>query len=136
MILIIIWLCSITVSQHVCGKVITVNNNTGSNNLDCCKDGLCPCSSFHQAFLHMENNTIIYITSQAVSLHNSTYSKSLYNVTITSYNGATVMCNNSGVVFCLYCNNITIEKITWDQCGNPANYELAGIFFIFPTTFL
>jgi len=53
----------------------------------------------------------------------------LSNITITSSDGAVVMCNNTGTVFCDMCSNVTIESITWDKCGNPMNPCRAGIEF-------
>ena len=31
-------------------------------------------------------------------------------------NGATIMCNNSGGVYCESCSDAIIEGITWDEC--------------------
>ena len=51
----------------------------------------------------------------------------LTNITITGSN-VTIMCNNSGSVYCESCDNVTIEGITWDSCGDP-NGTLAGMTF-------
>ena len=117
-----VWLCLIT---HVaCDVLITVNNN-GSDNDKCCVNGTCPCSSLSSA-LHVSNNTVINITSESVTLHDivGMGSGNLSNITITG-NGATIMCNNTGGVYCESCSNITIVGITWYQCGrNDSRYPL------------
>ena len=54
-------------------------------------------------------------------------SGNLSNVTITG-NGATIMCNNTGGVYCELCSNITIMGITWYQCGhNDSNLPIIQI---------
>ena len=56
-----------------------------------------------------------------------TGSVSLNNLTITSIKNATVMCNNTGMVFCNLCDDITIIAITWDKCGNIDFPRTGGI---------
>ena len=111
-----VWLCLIT---HVaCDVVITVNNN-GSDNGTCCVNGTCPCSSLSSALHNMSDNTVINITSESVTLHDivGMGSGNLNNIIITG-NGATIMCNNTGGVYCESCSDITIMGITWYQCGH------------------
>ena len=110
-----VWLCLIT---HVaCDVLITVNNN-GSDNDKCCVYGTCPCSSLSSALRHVSDNTVINITSESVTLHDivAMGSGNLNNITITG-NGATIICNNIGGVYCELCSDITIMGITWYQCG-------------------
>ena len=52
----------------------------------------------------------------------------LNNITITG-NGATIMCNNSGGVYCESCDHVVIEGITWDKCGDPNGENTAGVTF-------
>ena len=114
--IVIVWLCLIT---HVaCDVLITVNNN-GSDNDKCCVNGTCPCSSLSSALHNVSDNTVINITSESVTLHDIVEmgSGDLSNITITG-NGATIMCNNTGGVYCESCSNITIMGITWYQCGH------------------
>ena len=33
-------------------------------------------------------------------------------------------CNNNGIFVCLYCSNVVIQGITWDQCGDPSHPSL------------
>ena len=110
-----VWLCLIT---HVaCDVVITINNN-GSNNESCCVNGTCPCSFLSYGLHNVSNNTVINITSESVTLHDivGMGSGNLSKITITG-NGATIMCNNTGGVYCESCSDITIMGITWYQCG-------------------
>ena len=126
----------IMISQQVHGKVITVNNN-GTSSLLCCKHGLCMCSSLYMALTVTDNNTVINITSPAVSLNtdavigigNFKLNDGMYNITITSSGGTTVMCNNTGTVLCAMCSNVTVQAITWNQCGSIDYPNLGGITF-------
>ena len=110
------WICLFTLCQS---KVIEVGNEGKVGN-DCCIEGTCLCGSLFEALFHVENNTVINITS-TVPLHNSTHIgrlETLNNITITG-NNITVECNNMGNVTCMNCSNILIQGITWDQCGDP-----------------
>ena len=120
-----VWMCLIT---HVaCDVVITVNNS-GSDNDICCVNGTCPCSSLSSALHNVSDNTVINITSESVTLHDivGMGSGNLNNITITG-NGATIMCNNTGGVYCESCSDITIMGITWYQCGHNDTTALAFI---------
>ena len=111
-----VWLCLIT---HVaCDVVITVNNN-GSDNDNCCVNGTCPCSSLSSALHDVSDNTVINITSESVTLRDivGMGSGNLNSIIITG-NGATIMCNNTGGVYCKSCSDITIMGITWYQCSH------------------
>ena len=41
------------------------------------------------------------------------------------------MCNNiySGSVYCESCDDVMIEGITWDRCGDPNGTNIAGVTF-------
>ena len=123
------WITLIT-SQHVYSKVITINTTDGSDNTTCCVDGECVCTSLSTALLYMTSNTVINITSESVTLEDNIKmgSGDLNNITITG-NGATIMCNNSGGVYCESCDNVVIEGITWDRCGDPNGTNIAGVTF-------
>ena len=125
-----VWLCLIT---HVaCDVLITVNNN-GSDNDKCCVNGTCPCSSLSSALHNVSDNTEINITSESVTLHDivGMGSGNLSHITITG-NGATIMCNNTGGVYCESCSNITIMGITWYQCSR--NDPFRALAFINPSS--
>ena len=81
-------------------KVILISNE--GNNSDCCLSGWCLCNSFIDALKHLEDNTTVNITSQLVTLDSNVTmgsgTSSLNNITILG-NGATVICNNKGIVW-------------------------------------
>ena len=106
-----IFLCMLCQSKYI--EV----NNEGNNNSSCCIEGICLCGSLYEALLHIENNTVINITS-SIPLLNITNVELLNNITIIG-NTITVECNNTGVFTCWHCSNVVIQGITWDQCGNP-----------------
>ena len=120
----------ILTSQCVHSKVIIVNSNNGNDSTECCINGTCTCSSLSTALLNITNNTIINITSESVALNNTTTmgSGKLTNITITGSN-VTIMCNNSGSVYCESCGDVMIEGITWDRCGDPNGTNIAGVTF-------
>ena len=127
MISVMIWcLCF---SQHVHSKAITVNNN-GNDSTTCCANGTCLCNSLWNALNYIENNTIVTITSESVLLEDTGYVEVDYlnNVTLTG-NDVVVRCNNKGGMYWKSGNNICIEGITWDQCGNPKNTPTPAIQF-------
>ena len=111
------WICLFALCES---KYIEVNNE-GNVNSSCCIEGMCLCGSLFEAFRHIENNTMINITS-SVSLNDVTHIglEALNNITITG-NKVTVECNNTGVFSCRYCSNVVIQGITWDQCGDPTH---------------
>ena len=111
------WICFLALCQS---KVIEVNDER-NDSIVCCIEGACPCGSLFKALLHVENNSVINITS-SVPLRNLTRIGlvSLNNITIIG-NRVTVSCNNSGIFTCLYCSNVVIQGITWDQCGDPSH---------------
>ena len=117
-------------SQYVQSKVITVNNINGIDSTECCVHGVCSCSSLSTALLNIDNDTIINITSPVVALNNTTTlgSGRLNNVTITGSN-VTIMCNYSGSVYCESCDDVMIQRITWDRCGDPKGKNVAGVTF-------
>ena len=125
--------CLIILANHcqfVHSKVIIVNSDNGNDNTECCINGECACSSLSIALLNIDNNTIINITSESVALNNTTTmgSGKLANITITGSN-VTIMCNNSGSVYCESCDDVMIEGITWDRCGDPYGTNIAGVTF-------
>ena len=119
-------------SQCVHSKVININSINDTNSSECCAcvHGTCVCSSLYTALINITNNTIINITSKSVALNDSTKmgSGNLTNITITGSN-VTIMCNNSGSVYCESCDNVKIEGITWDSCGNLNGPNIAGVTF-------
>ena len=121
-----VWL---VVSEMIYAKIVTIHNN-GENATECCAVGMCFCNSIHSALSLIESNTVINISSEIVMLLVKTImgSGNLHNITISG-NGATIMCNNSGGVYCESCSDVIIEGITWDQCGDPNQPTIPGISF-------
>ena len=120
----------ILTSQCVHSKVINVNSDDGNDSTECCVHGTCICSSLYTALQNIASNTIINITSKSVTLHNATTmgSGKLTNIAITG-NNITIMCNDSGNVYCESCDHVSIEGITWDRCGDPNGTNIAGVTF-------
>ena len=110
-------------------KVILISNE-GNSSSDCCLSGLCLCNSFVDALNHLEDNTIVNITSKLTTLDSNVTmgSGSLNNITILGNNVATVMCNNKGSVICRSCSNIILEGIVWDRCADSEFTQ--GISFV------
>ena len=117
-------------SQCVHSKIIIVNSNNGNDITECCVHGECACSSLSTALLNIDNDTIINITSHVIALNSTVMMGSgrLTNITITGSN-VTIMCNYSGSVYCELCDDIIIEGITWDRCGDPTGTNIAGVTF-------
>ena len=119
-----VWLCLIT---GVANWTITVNTTMHDDGM-CCGNNETQCTygSLSTALRCLKNDTVITIVSNMNVLDNITTMGSglLNNITIIG-NGATVMCNNTGGIFCNSCSNIIIKQIIWDQCGftNDSNYE-------------
>ena len=120
----------ILTSQCVHSKVIIINSDNGNDSTECCVNGECTCSSLSIALLNIDNNTIINVTSESVALNYTTTmgSGKLTNITITGSN-VTIMCNNSGSIYCESCDDVIIEGITWDRCGDPYGTNIAGVTF-------
>ena len=123
MILIVtVWIILIATTYHVESDIIVNNNGT----TDCCVDGKkCPCSSLFFALQNITDSTIVNITSESVELHSNTTVPSTSNITITS-NKTIIKCNNTGSVSFVNTTNVTINGITWDQCGNPNDSHVDG----------
>ena len=127
-----VFICLIILTgQCVHSTVININSDNGTNSTECCVHGTCVCSSLYTALVNIASNTMINnITSKSVALNNTTTmgSGNLTNITITGSN-VTIMCNNSGSVYCESCDNVKIEWITWDSCGDLDGTNIAGVTF-------
>ena len=114
-----VWLCLI--AHVVYGTTtITVNNNgSDEHKIECCRSNKCLCSSLSYALKHMQNHAVINITSKIVTLHGTVVMGrgNLTDIKIIG-NGSTIMCNNTGGVYCESCSDIVIMGITWYQCGH------------------
>ena len=130
-------ICLITLtSQLVHSKVITINITSGNSSPQCCTEERCMCASLTVALQYINSSTTINITSSSVMLEESVKlgsghtsgSGNITDITITGSN-VTIMCNNSGSVYCESCSNVKIEGITWDRCGNASGTNIAGVTF-------
>ena len=122
-------------SQLVHGKVITINNASSNTSRDCCTEEGCLCGSLATALKFINNNTVINITSPTITLNESIRLQRPYgqppitNIAITGNNVTIIMCNNiNGSLYCESCDDVLIEGITWDKCGNVF-YETGGVYF-------
>ena len=126
----------ILTSQLVHSKVITINITSSNSSQECCTEEGCMCTSLSTALQYIDSNTIVNITSSSVMLEesvelgsgNSSKSGNLTNIKIIGSN-VTIMCNNSGSVYCELCDDVMIEGITWDRCGDPNGTDTAGVTF-------
>ena len=114
---IIVWILLLILNHIVPQVVITVSND-GDISIECCVNGTCLCGSLYYALQNLTSNSIINITLESVTLYTTTPilgSGNLHNITITG-NGTTIMCNNSGGVYCESCSDVIIGEVTWDEC--------------------
>ena len=102
----------------VYGKTIDVNPATGNDSKECLGQQM-PCSSLDYALTNLQNGDCINITSDTISLPRMVNLSDRDAITIRGQGNTIVMCNNTGGVSCNNCNNVVIEGITWDQCGDP-----------------
>ena len=107
----------------VAGRVEHEREITVDDSVDdpqhCLLNNALKCSSFHYVLTHLQSGDNVNITSAMVSLLTVVKISNINNFTIRGQGNTTVMCNNTGGVSCNNCNNVVIEGITWDQCGDP-----------------
>ena len=123
-------------SQHVQGKVITVNSNGGRESTKCCVEGKCVCSSLTLALQNMDDNTIVNITSETFTLKGDIVigSGNINNITIASHM-TNITCNDT-TLYCASCDDVTISRITWSNCNfalsnsTVVNCTLGGVDFM------
>ena len=100
-----------------------VGNNSASNMSTnrklCCMHGKCSCSDFINALVSLTSNTVINITAD-VTLSSVIPIVGVANITITGYNNPTIRCYYSGGLHFISCNNLAIEGITWEGCGDKS----------------
>ena len=101
----------------------------------CCTTTLCLCKSiFYAAFLITNDNTVIVIASSVdmVSIDPvfshiciTSMCENFTNLSLIGYNNATINCGHlpCKTIHFTYCNNVTIENITWINCGFDIPYD-------------
>ncbi|XP_065915214.1 uncharacterized protein [Dysidea avara] len=111
-------------------KVITVNND-GNISTECCQHAKCPCGSLYSALRHLENDSILIIASESVTLDNNAEMGSgyLHSIVIAS-NGASILCNNKGGVYCKSCSDVQVQEITWDRCNITLTFRASSISIV------
>ena len=96
----------------------------------CCTTTLCLCHSVQYAINHTQNNTVIVmdnfvdiVSMGTALLYTQTTStfENFTNLSLIGYNNATIDCNFLRSLHFKNCNNITIENITWINCGSDIN---------------
>lgn len=109
-------------------NVIYVNAN-GNNTTACCVEGNCSCSSLAKALQNIrKDNTVIIISSSRIVLFASANISGRTSIGIMGNNNTVVDCNDTGVgVFLLYCKDIYISGITWNQCGESKSLSAISI---------
>ena len=99
----------------------------------CCATTLCLCASIQDTIHHTQNNTVIVMGSSVdliVSMglpllytQTTTTFEDFTNLSLIGYNNATVDCNFLSSLQFKNCNNVTIENITWINCGSNINHR-------------
>ena len=93
----------------------------------CCTPILCLCDSIQGALQHTHNNTVIVmagsvdLTASIPPLLNAQTTitfQNFTNLSLIGHNDASVDCYLLRSIHFKYCNNITIENITWINCGS------------------
>ena len=96
-------------------NVITVKEGGKNHWLSCSCSRSYACHSFLEVLQNLTNDTLINITTDVV-LSGLKQVKNLHGIAIVG-NNATINCNNSGGLAFQLCNNITIENLNWENCG-------------------
>ena len=101
---------------------------SSGEDLMCCIDGNCSCSSLDLALAHLANNVVINITTN-MTLSSLIEVSNLKNIWIIGHNNPTVNCKSVGGMHFINCHNCSIQDIIWDECGNTdiVNHTEPGI---------
>ena len=133
--LILLLMCVILLPKlHKASDNITnngINDTRSQDMLGCCVSESCACHSFVDMPVNITStnvtNILVYMTSDMV-LSSVTHLTHLKNISIIGYNNPTVQCGYSGGLHFVSCHNVTIEGITWNQCGTDANVSMVGLY--------
>ena len=104
----------------------TINVHLNGSDIEDCLTIKVPCASLDYALSHLQSGDYVNITSAMVSLLSVVKINNVNNITMRGQGNTIVMCNNTGGVSCTNCNDVVIEGITWDQCGDP---DLQGLAY-------
>ena len=87
----------------------------------------CLCSSFQSALNHVENNSVVYILTNSVTLQSKVVVDCLHNISIVGADSSTVECDNTGCLQFESCSNLSIENVVWNNCSCRNDALPAGI---------
>ena len=93
-----------------------IQSDSSQEVLKCCIYGNHPCYSFVDLLANMTDDVTIYITTDMV-LSSVVRLTHLKNIAIIGQSNPTVQCGYDGGLHFVYCQNFTIEGITWNGCG-------------------
>lgn len=113
---------------------VIVNVN-GKDNSECCRQGICNCSSLLNALENIRDGMTIIITSKSIVLNSIVQirNRDRINITGLALESSVIQCKNKGGLSCNNCSNVTIENIVWDSCGEMGRSDLlGGVYFINP----
>ena len=117
-------------ASSTCERVITVFGKHDQDESQRSSQNNGQYTSLLYALNQLQSNDCVDIVSTPASLHEIIMLRNINGVTIRGWDNTIVMCNNTDGIHCLNCNNIVIEGITWDQCGDPQKKTVkGGIFF-------
>ena len=81
-----------------------------------CQSENCKCNDLWYLLRGVRSNTVVNIADKAI-LSSYVWLRYLTNISIIGQNNLTVFCMNTHAIVIEYCNNITIQGITWIGCG-------------------
>ena len=90
---------------------------SSGEDLVCCIDGNCSCSSLDLALAHLANDVVINITTNS-TLSTLIEISNLENIWIIGHNNPTVNCKSVGGMHFINCHHCSIQDIIWDECGS------------------
>ena len=105
---------------------ISEDSNVWCNDLGAfiCTTYKCYCRNLEELLDGVKSNTVVNITENVIL---STIIKLFYldNISIIGYTNIIVFCEQNGGLRCYSCSNLTIEGITWNECGSDHRSVIA-----------
>jgi len=122
-------------SEEISNGTFTQGSSSGSNTVF--KQVIGPCCAIENTCFHsldsalhcLTNNTIINISNSHVTLSTKISLENLENVSIIAHKASTVNCKGIGAINMSSCNNVTINGISWENCGSSNGSSYPGIDF-------
>ena len=85
----------------------------------CSDERHCLCTRLEDAFLHVEDNTVIAINGTIQEFITGNVLYNFTNISVIGYGEIiTINCQARGSIEFKDCNNVIIENITWKSCGH------------------